>query len=354
MSAPGAQPLDAYLVLGQELFRRVYAEDSPEEIYSWLSAQLQRLGGGDENARMMWEESFDLYEQIMAKRVEQSKIPKSQRRDLTWPWASWSNFLDPLDPGILVVLSAADGVGKTLMSENIAEHWARTGMNVVFVHFELNRALMLDRRMTRHTGIKRRILKSGELTAAQEEQRQMANEQLREWPGSITYVHTPGWTMERVMGEVGSLTGEDLCDVFVIDYLEKASPSNRQLKSMGNNIFAREADNVEIVKRTAEQLDRPALLLAQMNKQGKQQSFDNLDRTAIRGAGEKTEKANIVVLLHKETVDSSLLDVRIDKNTMGPCGSFQQFMDGARFLVTDIQLPGAEDSPPPPDYTFWK
>jgi len=33
--------LEAYMVLGQELFRRVYAEDSPEEIHRWLLAQIQ-------------------------------------------------------------------------------------------------------------------------------------------------------------------------------------------------------------------------------------------------------------------------------------------------------------------------
>ena len=140
------------------------------------------------------------------------------------------------------------------------------------------------------------------------------------------------------MGEVGSLVADDLCDVFIIDYLEKAAASNHQLKAIGNNIFAREADNVEIVKRNAESMERSALLLAQMSKMGKQQSFDNLDRTAIRGAGEKTERANVVILLHRDSTESQIVQVRIDKNTMGACGSFEQFMDGARFLVKDIEI----------------
>ena len=333
-STPG---LEAYMVLGQELFRKIYAEDSPEEIHSWLMAQIQKVGGDESGARLLWQDSFDLYEGIMKRRIEQSTIPESQKRILTWPWNTWRKFLDPLDPGLLAVLSAADGAGKTLYSENIAEHWAKSGMNVVFVHFELNRALMLDRRMVRNSGITRRILKSGEITEQQKIDMQITNEKLRKWPGSVTYVHTPGWTMERVMGEVISLTAEDLCDVFIIDYLEKASASNNQLKSFGNNVFAREADNVEIVKRTAEGLERPALLLAQLSKLGKHQSFENLDRTAIRGAGEKTERANIVILLFKETSDSEIVQVRIDKNTMGACGTFEQFMDGAKFSVGDIQ-----------------
>jgi len=286
---------------------------------------------------LLWAESFELYEEIMQERFEKAALPESERRILTWPWPSWSQYLDSFDPGVLAVLSAADGGGKTLYAENLAEHWASCGMNVVFVHFELNRALMLDRRMARHSGILRRDLKAGTLTEKQERDRERANEKLRHWDGSITYVHTPGWTMERVMGEIGSLVAEDLCDVFIVDYLEKAAPSNRQLKSFGHNVFAREANTVEVVKRTAELLERPAFLLAQLNKMGKQQSFDTLDRTAIRGAGEKTEKANIVVLLHRESTESQIVKVRIDKNTMGPCGTFEQYMEGARFLVTDIE-----------------
>lgn len=332
--------LEAYMVLGQELFRRIYAEDSPEEIHNWLLAQMQRITGDDTGARLLWEQSFGLYDQIMDKRAKEAALPESERRILTWPWSSWSKLLDPLDPGVLAVLSAGDGGGKTLYAENLAEHWAKHGLHVAFIHFELNRALMLDRRMARHSGIQRRDLQTGTLTPYQERERERANERLRAYAGSITYVHTPGWTMERVMGEVGSLVSEDLCDVFVVDYLEKAAPSNSQLKSFGNNLFQREADNVEIVKRTAEALERPALLLAQLNKLGKAQSFDTLDRTAIRGAGEKTERANIVILLHRESSDSEIVRGRIDKNTMGACGVFEQFMDGARFLVTDVQPAG--------------
>ena len=327
---------EAYMVLGQELIRRVYAEDSPEEIHTWLLAQVTRLAGGDENARLLWEDSFALYERIMAQRKEKSELPPNERKSASWPWASWSKLIDPLDAGMLAVLAAGDGVGKTLACENIAEHWARAGLNVVFVHFELNRSLMLDRRMVRQTGLSRRDLKVGALTPEQELMRQRADDYLRSWPGSITYLHTPRWTMEKVIGEVSKLVSENLCDAFVIDYLEKAAASTAQYKSFGSNTFSREADDVEIIKSAAEALERPALLLSQMNKSGKRTDFDQLDRTAIRGSGEKTEKANVVILLHKDTPESNLVQVRIDKNTMGPCGVFEQYMEGSRFLLTDL------------------
>ncbi len=329
-------PAEAYMILAQEIFRRVYAEESPDAIHKWLLAQVQRLGGDNGNARLTWAESFEFYDRLIERRIAEATRPASERRLITWPWQTWNTLIDPLDAGLLAVLSAADGVGKTLYAECIAEHWARSGFNVVFVHFELNRALMLDRRASRHTAIERRALKLGTLTPEQLRTLDDANKRLRGWPGSITYVHTPGWDMNRVMGEVGALVRDGLCDVVVIDYLEKAAASPSQLRAFGTNSFAREGDNVEIVKQNAEMLEIPALLLAQLNKAGKRQEFADLDRTAIRGAGEKTERANVVILLHKETSESNIVQVRIDKNTMGACGSFEQYMHGQRFMVRDM------------------
>ena len=341
MTTYSVPELEPYMVLAQEVMRRVYAEESPDELNAWLLTQVQRLSGaGNEAARLLWEDSFALYEEIMAKRAADAALPEAERKILTWPWSSWNHLIDPLDAGMLAVLAAGDGSGKTLYCESIAEYWARKRMNVVFVHFELNRALMLDRRMVRHAGIPRRALKDGVLSDHENSLIQAANEHLRSWPGSITYLHTPGWTMERVVGEVGALVMEELCDVFVIDYLEKATASQRQHKTHGSNVFAREADDVELVKTFAERANVPALLLAQLNKGGKRGGFDELDRTSIRGAGEKTEKANVVILLHREDNESSVVHVRVDKNTMGACGSFTQYMEPARFMVADMAEEG--------------
>lgn len=330
--------LEPYLVLAQELMRHVYAEESPEEINAWLLAQMGRLSGSKaDDAVLLWDESFELYERIMAQRAADALIPESERKPLTWPWATWSSLIDPLGPGMLAVMAAADGEGKTLYAECIAEHWASKGCQVVFLHFELNPALMLDRRTVRHTGISRRVLLGGQLSPQQEIDRKRANDRMRPWPGGITYIHTPGWTVEKALSEVRVLRGQELCDVFVVDYLEKASPSPRQLKVYSANMYAREANDVELIKSFAEQNEIPALLIAQLNKAGKGQSFDVLDRTSIRGAGEKTEKANVVILLRRETRESQTVKVRIDKNTVGPLGNFSQFMETARFRVLDIQ-----------------
>jgi len=329
--------LEPYLVLAQEMFRRIYADESANEINAWCVAQLRRLAGEKTNdARLLWEDSFAFYETLIAQREAMAALPEKERRLLTWPWQSWNNYLDPLEAGMLAVIAGGDGQGKTIYAECLAEHWARQGMTVAFLHFELNRAIMLDRRMARQTGILRRELKAGALTNQQKAEMARADDRMKIWPGRVTYLHTPGWTVERALIEVGALVNEAICDVFIVDYLEKATASPRQIKQYGTQIFEREADDVEQIKTFSEAIGVPVVLLAQLNKLGKGQSFSQLDRTAIRGSGAKTEKANAVVLLHRDSPESERVKVRLDKNTIGPCGTFEQWMDGPRFFVADI------------------
>lgn len=338
-SDPG---LEKYLVLAQELMRRIYAGDiSPDELHNWLAMQMQLVAAtGSENAVLTWPESFDYYEQLLAERKARAALPVAERSELSWAWPAWNRMIDPLEPGLLGVVAGGDGMGKTVYAEVQAEDWAEKGKRVAFVHFELNRAVMLDRRAARHTGISRRELKAGPFSRETTAKWHGARKRLEAYDGQITYLHTPGWSMERVTERLASLVEAGECDVAIIDYLEKARPSSRQLKLYGTNHWQREADDVEIVKTFAEAAETPILLLAQLSKSGKGQDIDRLDRTAIRGAGEKTEKANIVVLINRKRDDEDgyapVVDVRIDKNTLGPTGNFQQVMDGEHFRVGDM------------------
>ena len=327
-----------WMQITKELYRRVFAEDAPELIYDWLVSQINKLQP-DPTGKLStsWPESFSIYDQEIARRIEVSKLPESERNIFKWPWTSWNNIIDPAEGGMLVLLAGPDGAGKTTYAECIAEYWARHGQKIVFVHFELSKIIMFDRRAVRHTAIARRRLKlAGDLNAADMQKLEEAKKRLLDWPGEITYLHTPGKTIELVLRELEKCRDDKLCDAVIIDYIEKASASSAQLKGFGSNIFAREADDVELIKSWSENNNVPALVLSQFNKAGKHSGFDDLDRTMIRGAGEKTEKANVVIMLQPDKNKPGVVNVLVDKNTLGAKGKFQQFFDGENFSVGDI------------------
>lgn len=328
-----------YEAMAKELLRRCMAEDDPESMRVWVLATLARLGGGDSGAVMTWPESFDLVTSMIEKYEQMANTPAAERKVLDWPWFSWNRIIDPLESGMLAVVTAPDGQGKTIYGESIAEHWAAHKNRVVFVHYELNRKLMMLRRTARHTSINVRNIKEGKLTQADKQKINDIRAQLMGWDGFISYVHTPGWSMERTTAELRRLHAEGLCDVVVLDYLEKASASDRQLKTFGSNIYQREADNVEQLKNFSETTEVPVLMIAQMSKEGKTEKFNNLDRSGMRGAGEKSDKSNLVVMLKRERIEegySNEVAVLIDKNTMGSTGTCKQMMEPEYFRVGDV------------------
>ena len=332
-------PRYAYLDrIGREMYQRLNSAVAPELIYDWLKVAIEKIAPADNSGAIMeWHPSFEIYDTEIARRIALAQLPESERKLFNWPWQSWNNLIDPIEAGILVLLAGPDGSGKTTYAENIAEYWAERGQQVVFVHFELSKLIMLDRRAVRHTAIARRQLKlAGELTTRELTDLEEAKRRLLTWPGGITYLHTPGKSIELVVRELSRLQEAGKCDIAVIDYLEKAAPSNNQLKAFGSNQYQREANDVELLKNYSESAGVPLLLLSQFSKSGKATSFDDLDRGAVRGAGEKTEKANVVILLQPDKQNPNVMNVKLDKNTMGPKGSFQQGVVFSQYLARDL------------------
>jgi replicative DNA helicase len=327
-----------YEALAKEILRRCMAEEEPTDLHHWLTDTLTRLGGGDDGAVMTWQESFDLVDQMLAQYELQADMPEKDRKVLSWPWESWRKLIDPLEDGMLGVITAPDGQGKTIFAESIAEYWAQHKNRPVFVHYELNRKLMMLRRTARYSSITARDLKSGRLSAEQKEMVGRLRPWMEQWDGAISYLHSPGWTMERTVSELVKLHAEGNCDVVVLDYLEKVAASKRQLQMFGSNVYQREADNVEQLKNFAESTGVPVLMVAQMSKEGKNTKIDTLDRNGMRGAAEKSDKANLVVMLKRERVGdgySNDVSVLVDKNTMGSTGAFKQIMQPEFFRVGD-------------------
>lgn len=323
------------IALAQKLVEKAEEGEDPDDVDAWLLAEVTG-SRTPAPALLSWQSSFELMQQL------QQQYGSQQYRDAlnrwAWPWASWNKIVDPIEPGILMTIMAGDGVGKTTVAECIAEHWARKGNRVVYVHFELNRNLMLERRLSRNASVTRRTIITDMLTDNQRLAIDTAERFMMGWDGSIQYLHTPGWSIESVVTELATLQRQGECDAVIVDYLEKAQASLRQAKLYGHNVTSREADDVNQLKNFAEQQGVRTVMLSQFNKAGKETRFESLSRTDGRGAGQKTEFANIVVLLHKDKDDNGEykpeLNVKVDKNTLGKLGAFKQMTNGC-FNVFD-------------------
>lgn len=333
--------LDLFFREGQ---RRVMAGEPVDAIKSWMQRESDRLtaiasDGGD--GLMDIPESIDYYVSVLADREVFWSQAKEDQKRLLFPWPSWNKMIDPLPGGMLMTLAGADGAGKTLYAECITENYANMGFKVAYFHFELSHAVMLDRRTARWSNMTISELK-GPMDHGQKERVRSALRMLSEIDGNIYYQHCPGASMENVVRTIKKLVAEHGVQAVVIDYLEKAQASATQLKAFGQNQFQREADNVEQLKSTAERLGVPIIMVSQLNKEGKRTASNELDRTFIRGAGEKSEKANVVVVFKRRSDEagemSDIVDVKVDKNTLGPMGSIAQRLVPQYFRVEDVTI----------------
>lgn len=344
--------LRRFLAMAQKSVQMAYDEPHPDTLYAFVQEQIGELGGASKRSdiTMTWEESFERQIDML----DESQHESDQR--FRWPWDTWNGILSPAEPGMVVEIVADTGVGKTIYAECLADFWAAQGAKVGFLHFELNPKVMLQRRLCRWTGLDLREVKAPNKTSDAWDRIFMVNERLEKWKGRIDYAHTAGMHIDATVREMERMVQVYGTEVFILDHLKKlhrhASP--RQMQQRLNEV-GRQADNVEQFKSACERLNVRGVVLNHYNKTGKALP-GAATKTDIAGAGEQADFVNVIVLLNRgfargiETDPytgkvavrpgerSNIVEVKIDKNTMGAEGRLKQWMQPAQFKVIDRQF----------------
>ncbi|MFH1603028.1 MAG: DnaB-like helicase C-terminal domain-containing protein [Pseudomonadota bacterium] len=280
-------------------------------------------------------------------RIDRGELPAQ----VSLPWEAVKRYVKHIHTGMLTVIAAETSVGKTTAIECCAEHWARQGLHVALFHLELSHRFMMDRRMARQSGETLETIESGEVTDRMRE----ADERMRTWRGAIHYVHCPGWSAYQIVQKARQLNARGLCDVMIVDYLQKLRLGFRNGENKADAI----GNAVEGIKNGLEQMGIAGLLASQFSRRSNAQSRKTAD--LIRGSGEVEEKTNIVITLDRDILTSEIrgpqgniiaypgerspqVKVRVDKNTAGPTGDCELVMNGARFLMLDKTT--AKNEPP--------
>lgn len=160
-------------------------------------------------------------------------------------------------------------------------------------------------------------------------------------------------TALRAMRQLESRVAEGVCQAVVFDYLDKVRPTRGQSQLYGNNLWERQADDMEQLKAFAEKSKLTVLTATQGNKS--MQDAGTQTRQAIQGSGQKSQKSQLVVILTRDLVGSGgmkdsngaliaaageyspMVNVRVDKQNIGRTGGFQQVLVGQYFTVRDIE-----------------
>lgn len=340
------------------LAQALQSNPDPLEIYAEAQERWQVLSPPKSDGVTLYGwDTTKFGSEVATRRKQEAEIGLIRRFDWPESWHSWNkkDGVRPMRPGLVGVLAAPDGCGKSTYLDWIAEHWAKNGNKTVLVHLEDDHEYKLDRRKARYSKVPLSDIEDSTLTAQQESDIEKSEKEVSEWAGNLHYTHTPGWSMSKILAEVQKLIDEGQCDCLVLDYIDKCEADDRQLKLFGSgnsSVYLRQGNDMNQLKNFAEHAQIPVFTATQGNK-GMQDQGRVQTRQDIEGSGQKSQRAQLVIILTRDIVGpeglrdengqkiaepgdySPISRLRIDKQNRGKTGTFFQIFRGDCFRIGD-------------------
>jgi hypothetical protein len=225
--------------------QRLQERPDPEQFFAEAQERLQQLQPPAKTQRFVYGwDTVSGHRADIAQRVQDAKDGKVS--PYLWPWASWNRDVRPLRPGMLGLVAASDGMGKSTFLECIAEHWAKGGLHVVYVHLEDALDYKLDRRLARWARVPLQAIEDGTQTDEQQAQMDKAQANIDRFLPTLHYFDAAGMSAAEILTELKARVGEGVCQAVVLDYLDKMQPSRAQAKLYGDQIWERQGNDVEM------------------------------------------------------------------------------------------------------------
>lgn len=272
--------------------------------------------------------------------VRQDRLASDPDAWVKTGWPGLDKMLVCVEPGMMQVVAARPGVGKTTYLECVAEYNAQHGHAVAFYHLELSHQTMLDRRMARHSRVSYSELRRG-YNGPEVAQ---ATDRIRQWQHNLTYVHCPGWGAERIAADMARLYGEGRADVVVVDYLQKVAYP----EAKGVNEASLIGRVVGTLKDASERLGVPVFLGSQVTRDVKHRENKMPQLTDLFGSGLIEAYTNQVITLHREPNDEERdvepTALEVQKNTMGRMGTLGLLHLAGQFAFVEAYQGAGQDS----------
>ena len=219
-------------------------------------------------------------------------------------------LIQPAVGGDLIIVAARPSVGKTVFAEIVADNWAfEAEKPVLFVSVEMRLSALIDRAVSRWSGIPTQRLLRGHLSDNEEA---LAKETLeRRRDVKIWYADDPMATSAAVRAHAAraALQNDGLQGI-IVDYLQL-------LKDPGDNDNQRVGSISRNLKGIAREFDVPLIALSQLSRAPELRNNRRPRLSDLRDSGAIEQDADLVFGLYREEQD---MEVHILKNRQGPAG----------------------------------
>ena len=318
--------------LGKELGERAAdPKVDPSKVLDWLDGQLTRHRSGVT-------EGTQTLAGAMQEAIDGIRATKATGRVAGLPTGlqALDGAIGGLFPGELVIVAARPSIGKSAFGSGVALHNANFGREVLFVSLEMSGKDIATRQLAASLGVEVRVLRSAHVNDDDITDMERVQQEMRDVPFRIWSTRSATMTQIRAAARVQQATSG--LSLLVLDYLGLVQATDRR-KPRWESITEISGE----LKSLALELGIPVLCLCQLNRQAES---GKPDLSHLRDAGAIEQDADVVMLLHRESRDSSKATIDVAKCRNGVTGAVDVGFDcsATRFVdsgVTDCYEPFA-------------
>lgn len=221
-----------------------------------------------------------------------------------------------------ITVGARTGVGKSVFAINNLVAALEQDKTVLFFSLEMSRREVLSRIIASMSLIPIRTIEEAQPMSEDEEERyRAAIDKLRK--SKLKLDTNPKVTIDYIKRQsIKQAQSEDGLDMIIIDYLQLIDIDTRRNKSRQEGV----ADVSRNLKILAKELNVPVLVLAQLNREQRDDEDPTPKISDIRDSGAIANDSNIIILIDRRNDDDEAIDPKatfiIGKNRQGQSNVF--------------------------------
>ena len=276
-------------------------------------------------------ESFD--------RLDELHKDKGKMRGVPTGWPDMDNILAGLQKSDLFILAARPAMGKTAFVLNLAHNVAvKANQAVLVFSMEMSKEQLVDRMLSRESGVDAWALRTGNLTDSDFEKIGHAMGTLSE--AQIFIDDTPGITVSDLRTKARREAHLRPIGLIIIDYLQLMSGGSR-FGGDGNRV--QEISEISRgLKGIARELNVPVIALSQLSRSVESRHPQIPQLSDLRESGSIEQDADVVAFLYREdyynpeTDRKNIMDVFIKKHRNGPVGAVELYFDREKQSIRGV------------------
>lgn len=234
--------------------------------------------------------------------------------------------LGGLEGGDIIVIGARPAVGKSAFVTQILTNMGIQGKRVLLYNLEMTNKQMYERLVSRQSGIMMNRIRQGKAFLGDEKERfQKANTELKRLDVWIS-------SGVKSVGEIRRECQHMGADCIIIDYLQLIKTERHYA-----NRVSEVGDISKAIKSLAMELNRPIIVLSQLNRASEGRQTKEPTMSELRESGDIEQDASVVMLLWNLSEENERYKgVKVEKNRQGKTAKFQMEFVGEEMSFKEV------------------